>query len=172
MSTPASPPWSRRHVARALILLLAGGLMHYGPFLWQARSAKKTHPVGWEWKLFRHRGVDVCDLRYWRTTDAGVERVDRRALLGHANKWSMPRAIRRVKRKEVRKHDTLVCDAAREAWGPDVVLDRDARCASDTRWVVLGERSPVCGPGLDLRRPKPKKSGRVGRNKTTRGGTQ
>jgi len=143
-------------------LIVAAIAMNYGPFTWQyLERDKRLYKVGWEWELFRYRGVGICDIRYTREVDGQRVEVDRQALLGHASQWSMPPRHKRVKRKGLEQHDALICSAAAEAWGDDVEIRRTSRCAIDVGWRATARHKLVCAPGRSGGRGKAKRGRRA-----------
>ena len=83
---------------------------------------------------------EICDVRFTRHSDVGIEPIDRLAVLGYASPDSAPDRVRRIRRKkDAVSQGRQLCRELRAAGAsaPDVRLS--ARCARRSGWHVVSD---------------------------------
>ena len=126
---------------RLAFMVLVAGFMVWGPL---SRQVLKLHnPVFRPWVMFGNYGKDICDLRFYRTTDDVVyERLDRCETMGLPDCPAFPEGMWRAnKRGEVDRQIKRACAAQDD----DPELRAWARCGSPTVWKPLYRgKQPIC----------------------------
>lgn len=117
--------------ARWVVLVLFGGWIALSPAYRQVFDGRSA----WfpRWVMFHGFGRDVCDARFFESTQGGLTRLDRFEVLGRERSWSVNKSL--VRMDSSADVDSVARRLCR-ALGPEADLRVFARCGSRGKWQV------------------------------------
>jgi uncharacterized membrane protein YphA (DoxX/SURF4 family) len=121
-------------LAFALVLIWS----NVPPYRMQINHAK-FGLFAWHWKLYRHGGAEICDVRYFDMHKRGAP-IQRWKLLGYARPGLMPDKLARTHYKDLRQDYARVCDAMREQGDAKPHVQVAAQCGFKAGWKPVAKR--------------------------------
>jgi hypothetical protein len=129
---------------RLVVFVLAAGFLLHGPVATQLLGFERG-PFTRYWRMYAGHGLKVCDVRFEQVADGRRAPLDRFAVLGHPDRATAPRKVRRL--ENPRAIDAMarsLCDRLPAG----VAVHATARCASRRGWKpVYDGASALCEGG-------------------------
>lgn len=135
--------WAGVPKARLVVMVGIVAVLCGGPFARHVLHVKSPYVRGWMMYSGFALG-NYCQVAFYERTEAGDERVDRLAVLGHTSLAAAPASVRRLgKTKDVESQGRQLC----KKLGPGTDLRVDARCSSKKGWTrALHREANLCAP--------------------------